>query len=154
MLYRATAGEYKGEAHSVAEWHLIIRKVTDKTAKGTHVAVWKKGVAEGLYVKEMGKGTGAPRKAAIKKATAPAPTKTADIWTPHGSDCKPIKWCVSDPTDTRKWEYIKEEFDTEVDRDKRLAEILADKENYDYRSKGWGDKKFNVCYWKVVKKEN
>jgi len=148
MLYTATKGEHQGEAHSVAEWHLIIRQVTDKTAKGTHVAVWKKGVADGLYVKMSGKGTGAPRKAAVKQAAAPAPAKD-QTWHPHGSDIKPVKWCVSDPTDTRKWEYVKEEFDTEAARDKRLAEVLADKEKYDYRSKGWGDKKFNLCYWKV-----
>ena len=147
-LYAATAGAHKGEKHSVAEWHLIIREITDKTAKGTHVAVWKKGVADGLYIKLEGKGTGA-RKAAAPKISAPV--KAAPVI--PSSAFKPVKYQVSDPTDTRKWKYVREEFDTEELRNKRLAEILADKANYDYRSKGWGDKKFNLSYWKLDAEE-
>lgn len=146
-----------GETHSTNEWYHIIRNNSSGEAKQWKnvVAAFKAAVAAGDLVKSTKASTGAVQKTVKSKAglalarhlankvqNAPkqkAPTCTA----------KPVQYQVTDPNDTRKWQYVKEQFKTETERDARIAEVKANP-NMSFVAKNWGDRQFSVAYWKVV----
>lgn len=140
-----------GEIHSTNEWYHIIRNISSGDAKQWKnvVATFKAAVAIGALVKSTKASTGAVQKAVKSKAAlANKVQNTPKQKAPSGA-VKPVHYQVSDPNDTRRWDYIKEQFKTEAERDARIAEVKADP-NMSFVSKGWGDRQFSVAYWKVV----
>lgn len=139
------------EIHSTNEWYHIIRNISTGEAKQWKnvVATFKAAVASGILVKSTKASTGAVQKAAKSKAAIANKVQNAPKQKAPSSAAKPVKYQVSDPNDTRQWRYIKELFNTEAERDARIAEVKADP-NMSFVSKGWGDRQFSVAYWKVV----
>lgn len=140
-----------GEIHSTNEWYHIIRNISSGDAKQWKnvVATFKAAVATGALVKSTKASTGAVQKAVKSKAALANKVQNTPKQKAPSSSVKPVDYQVSDPNDTRHWDYIKEQFKTEAERDARIAEVKADP-NMSFVSKGWGDRQFSVAYWKVV----
>lgn len=62
---------------------------------------------------------------------------------------RPIKYQVSDPNDPHHYEFVEERFDTEVEREKRVHEIMADKK-LTFISRGQNYRKFEVQFFKQI----
>ena len=66
---------------------------------------------------------------------------------------KKVNYQVSDPNDTRHWEYKRLFFNTESARDAEIEKIKADS-NKVYVSKGWGERQYSVGFWQVKEAKN
>lgn len=109
-----------------------IAKVAPKMLKKTSGAVAKKAAV----IEET-----------VDGVTISKPAKS-DMKAP-ASYFRPIKYQVSDPNDPHHYEFVEERFDTEVEREKRVHEIMADKK-LTFISRGQNYRKFEVQFWKQI----
>lgn len=139
-----------GEIHSTNEWYHIIRNNSSSDAKQWKnvVDTFKALIAKGDLVKSIKASSGAVQKVAKTKAALANKMQNAPTQKAPSSAVKLVNYQVSDPNDTRQWRYIKEQFNTEAERDARIAEVKANP-NMSFVSKSWGDCRFSITYWKV-----
>lgn len=142
--YKSTNPIYGESAMSSAAWQKYFH---DENKIGYKAAadLWKQMLAEGTFVVADGKAR-SPR----KMKAGSVPKKVAKVVKKAEKETyKPVQYMVSDPNDPHHYEFVREDFDKESERDERIAEIEKDP-LLTYISRGWGDKKFDVCYWRQI----
>ena len=111
MNYKQTAksGIGYGEVHSTNEWYHIIRdKQTGANKQWKNVVkIFKAAVASGQLAKTKEKSVGAPAKAKTAKAATAAVANAVQNAKQKAPKAilKKVSYQVSDPNDTRHWEY-------------------------------------------------
>lgn len=140
--YKSTCEVYAGDVLTAAEWQ---KKFHDELHIGYKPAadMWKQKLAAGEFVVADGVARKPVVRAVKKKDIV---EKKVEV----GENAKVVKdFKTSDPNDPHHYALVKEEYDTEKERDERILEIKKDP-IYTYVSRGWGDKKFNVTFWKQI----
>ena len=159
MNYKQTAksGIGYGEVHTTNEWYHIIRdKQTGANKQWKNVVkIFKAAVASGQLAKTKEKSSGAPEKAKTAKAATAAVANAVQNAKQKAPKAilKKVNYQVSDPNDTRHWEYKRLFFNTESARDAEIEKIKADS-NKVYVSKGWGERQYSVGFWQVKEAKN
>ena len=157
MNYKQTAksGIGYGEVHSTNEWYHIIRdKQTGANKQWKNVVkIFKAAVASGQLSKTNEKSMGTPAKASKAKVAKAATAAVANAVQNAKQKApkailKKVNYQVSNPNDTRHWEYRRLFFNTEAERDAEIEKIKADN-NKVYVSKGWGERQYSVGFWQV-----
>lgn len=130
-------------AKDAGAWRDLFMKRNKLATKAAAGQLWKELLAKGDIV--VVKGTKMPKP---EKKVKIAESEVHEVKL-AGGDIVPVDWRVSDPDDPHHYEFCKEEFESEAKRDARIREIKAD-DKLTYISKSWGDRLFNVSYWKQI----
>ena len=144
--------EEKDKVRSTNEWYHVIRDYSRGVEKQWKVVVqnFKKMIEMGTFVKTKDEVTQitlkAPKKAAAAKI---APARAA---APKAPAVKKVNYVVSDPNDTRHWDFKTETFPTVELRDAKEEQIRKDPD-CSFVSRGWGDRVYRLTYWQVRKED-
>lgn len=144
--------EEKDKVRSTNEWYHVIRDYSRGVEKQWKVVVqnFKKMIEMGTLVKTKDGVTQITIKAPKTKAAAKVPQARAAA--PKAPAFKKVNYVVSDPNDTRHWDFKTETFPTVQLRDAKEEQIRKDPD-CSFVSRGWGDRVFRLTYWQVRKED-
>lgn len=151
--YASKDNKYGAEAKTAAEWQKYFHDTMSMGYKPA-AELWRNELAAGEFVIATGKARkprvakGEKKAGKVTKSEAAA-KRVEKAKIKENKAFKPVEYKVSDPDDPHHYEFVREYFTKESDRDSKIAEIKKNSK-LTFISKGFGDRKYCVSYWKQV----